>query len=110
MHANVTLKPREFVMALSSTAAGGFVGTLLFDFRIHLRRGIGSVRSRSITEPDDQFPLDTRSGWRGDDPFFPSHSDGDFSAARTANGNGIMGYRSNGRSHPWADRGWMDHR
>lgn len=31
MSANVTLKPREFVMALSSTAVGGFVGTLLRD-------------------------------------------------------------------------------
>lgn len=31
MPANITLKPREFVMALSSTAAGGFVGTLLRD-------------------------------------------------------------------------------
>jgi fluoride ion exporter CrcB/FEX len=31
MHANVTLKPREFVMALSSAALGGFVGTLLRD-------------------------------------------------------------------------------
>ena len=36
MHANVTLKPREFVMALSSAALGGFVGTLLRDLLIKL--------------------------------------------------------------------------
>ena len=31
MSANTTLKPREFVMALSSCAVGGFAGTLLRD-------------------------------------------------------------------------------
>lgn len=31
MHANITLRPREFVMALSSAALGGFIGTLLRD-------------------------------------------------------------------------------
>jgi CrcB protein len=36
MSANVTLKPREFVMALSSAALGGFVGTLLRDLLIKL--------------------------------------------------------------------------
>jgi CrcB protein len=36
MSANLTLKPREFVMALSSAAAGGFVGTLLRDLLVKL--------------------------------------------------------------------------
>jgi len=31
MAANISLQPREFVMALSSTAVGGFIGTLLRD-------------------------------------------------------------------------------
>lgn len=29
MHANITLKPREFVIVLSCAAIGGFVGTLI---------------------------------------------------------------------------------
>jgi fluoride ion exporter CrcB/FEX len=52
MHANVTLKPREFVMALSSTAAGGFVGTLLRDVLTSLEH-LPSPTSHVVTWPQE---------------------------------------------------------
>jgi fluoride ion exporter CrcB/FEX len=52
MSANVTLKPREFVMALSSTAAGGFVGTLLRDLLVRFEH-LPSPTSGSVTWPQE---------------------------------------------------------
>jgi CrcB protein len=46
MPPNLTLKPREFVMALSSAAIGGFVGTMVRDLLTgleHLPSPTGSV-------------------------------------------------------------------
>jgi fluoride ion exporter CrcB/FEX len=52
MPANVTLKPREFVMALSSTAAGGFVGTLLRDLLTGAEH-LPSTSLNSVTWPQE---------------------------------------------------------
>jgi fluoride ion exporter CrcB/FEX len=52
MSPNVTLKPREFVMALSSTAAGGFVGTLLRDLLTSLEH-LPPATSSSVTWPQE---------------------------------------------------------
>jgi CrcB protein len=52
MHANVTLKPREFVMALSSAAAGGFSGTLLRDLLTSLEH-LPSPTSSFVTWPQE---------------------------------------------------------
>jgi fluoride ion exporter CrcB/FEX len=52
MSANVTLKPREFVMALSSTAVGGFVGTLLRDLLTRLEH-LPSPTSSFVTWPQE---------------------------------------------------------
>jgi CrcB protein len=52
MSPNVTLKPREFVMALSSTALGGFVGTLLRDLLTSVDH-LPSPTSGSVTWPQE---------------------------------------------------------
>jgi fluoride ion exporter CrcB/FEX len=52
MHANVTLKPREFVMALSSAALGGFCGTLLRDLLTSLEH-LPSPTLNSVTWPQE---------------------------------------------------------
>jgi len=52
MSANVTLKPREFVMASSSTAVGGFVGTLLRDLLVRLEH-LPSPTSGFVTWPQE---------------------------------------------------------
>ena len=52
MHANVTLKPREFVMALSSAAAGGFCGTFLRDVLTSLEH-LPSPTLNTVTWPQE---------------------------------------------------------
>ena len=52
MPANLTLKPREFVMALSSTAVGGLVGTLLRDLLTSLEH-LPSSSSTNVTWPQE---------------------------------------------------------
>ena len=52
MHVNVTVKPREFVMALSSAAAGGFVDTLLRDLETGLEH-FPSATSSYVTWPQE---------------------------------------------------------
>jgi len=52
MSPNVTLKPREFVMALSSTAIGGFVGTLLRDVFTSIEH-LPSPTSSFVTWPQE---------------------------------------------------------
>jgi|SRR5580658_7309824 fluoride ion exporter CrcB/FEX len=52
MPPNVTLKPREFVIAMSSTALGGFVGTLLRDILTSLEH-LPSPGSSAVTWPQE---------------------------------------------------------
>ncbi len=52
MPPHVTLKPREFVIAMSSTAAGGFVGTFLRAFLTGLEH-LSSANSRGVTWPQE---------------------------------------------------------
>ncbi|HEY5110894.1 MAG TPA: CrcB family protein [Acidimicrobiales bacterium] len=54
MSANITLKPRQFVMVLSSAAAGGIVGTFLRDELVKLDH-IPSATSALATWPN-QIP------------------------------------------------------
>ena len=52
MPAKVTVKPREFVMTLSSAPAGGFVGTLLRDLVTGLEH-FSSATSSYVTRPQE---------------------------------------------------------
>jgi fluoride ion exporter CrcB/FEX len=52
MPPNVTLKPREFVIAMSSAALGGFVGTLLRDVLTGLEH-LPSPTSSAVTWPQE---------------------------------------------------------
>jgi fluoride ion exporter CrcB/FEX len=52
MSPNVTLKPREFVIAMSSTAVGGFVGTFLRAYLTGLEH-LPSATSSAVTWPQE---------------------------------------------------------
>jgi len=57
MNANVTLKPREFVMALLSAALGGFVGTLLRDLLVKLEYLPSATSSLVTWSQEIPWPL-----------------------------------------------------
>lgn len=52
MHANVTLKPREFVIALSSAAVGGFCGTFVRDLLTSLEH-LPPATLNTVTWPQE---------------------------------------------------------
>jgi CrcB protein len=57
MSANITLKPRQFVLALSSAAAGGFVGTFLRDVLVRLDHVPPATSSLATWSSQIPWPL-----------------------------------------------------